>query len=135
MKQSTIDRFINPKSIFNSTNQEANIIGNRIDGVGIKNILYWFKPIEVLNIVLLPIDGKSVENESLRGEDFEETGALYDVPMNHYLTIRRGNKAFYINAAFVGKHFMISERAGYRKLKQLITHALNNPIKDENLST
>lgn len=136
MKESAIKNCTNPKNIFNSTNQEACLIARRLRGFGWKNIRYWFKPIDIMNVILLPVDGKVNEEEVFETSMFMEDGILFETPMNHYLTARSGEKTFLINAGYIGRHFFISEKAAFRELKRLIDHALNNELpKLEELSS
>jgi hypothetical protein len=131
MREQSIKNCTNPKNIFNSTHQEACLIAGQLRKTGLKNLLYWIPPIEVESVILLPTDGKANEKDNFEIGMFTENGALYEVPMNHYLSVKISGRKFLVNAGYIGRHFFISQRAAYRELKRLMQHAINNPPQAE----
>lgn len=124
MIQSTVTNCINERPNFNCTNLEACIVADRISGFGLKNILYRFKPVTVMSVLLLPKDGApDIEPDCYGPEMFKREGMLFDLPMNHYFTIVQGKIKCLVNAGYLARHFYISEYAGYRELKRLLKHA------------
>ena len=124
MQQSTIDRFINPKTQYNCQHSVAVALAQRLSSWW--GLVWRVLPLNISRVCIVPADGQPIsEEEDQFSEDmFLESGLLYDVPMNYYLQINfRRSDPIMLNAGNMALAFMISPRIGYTILRRTLREA------------
>lgn len=126
MKQSTIENHTHDSPDHNSTHLQAWSLGWGISRWSIWNVLLLFRPPQLKAVAIIPKTQELVDpDDNFEPAMFRPNGLFFQTPLNHYLRLRHagGKEDFFLNVGMLLNEFMISRKAGYRALKELLDHA------------
>lgn len=89
-------------------------------------MLLLFRPPLLKAVAIIPKREGLVEpDEQFEPAMFRPSGMFYQTPLNHYLRLRHrgGKEDFFVNVGILMNEFLVSRKAGFRALKEILVHA------------